>query len=94
MIKSMTGFGRGSAGRGPNKIDVEIRAVNSRFLELKLRGFNLDPSMEQKVRNLAETNLQRGNVQIRIELKSLLVMISSAPPSNADSIIVSSSTSV
>ena len=70
MIKSMTGFGRGSAGRGPNKIDVEIRAVNSRFLELKLRGINLDPTMEQKVRNLAETNLQRGNVQIRIELKS------------------------
>jgi len=68
MIKSMTGFGRGSAGRGTNKINVEIRSVNSRFLEIKLRGFNIDPVLEQKVRNSVETSLQRGNVQIRIEL--------------------------
>ena len=66
----MTGFGRGSAGRGPSRIDVEIRTVNSRFLELKIRGFGLDPIIEKKVRNLAESSLQRGNVQLRIELKS------------------------
>ena len=66
----MTGFGRGSAGKGPNKIDVEIRTVNSRFLETKIRGFNLDPILEIKVRNTLETSLQRGNVQIRFELKS------------------------
>ena len=70
MIKSMTGFGRGSAGKGPNKIDVEIRTVNSRFLETKIRGFNLDPILEIKVRNTLETSLQRGNVQMRFELKS------------------------
>ena len=66
----MTVFGRGSAGRGPSRIDVEIRTVNSRFLELKIRGFGLDPTIEKKVRNLAESSLQRGNVQLRIELKS------------------------
>ena len=66
----MTGFGRGSSGSGPNKIDVEIRTVNSRFLEMKLRGFNLDPALEQKVRSTLETSLQRGNVQVRFELNS------------------------
>ena len=66
----MTGFGRGSAGKGPNKIDVEIRTVNSRFLETKIRGFNLDPILEIKVRNTLETSLQRGNVQVRFEIKS------------------------
>jgi uncharacterized protein (TIGR00255 family) len=66
----MTGFGRGSAGKGPNKIDVEIRTANSRFLETKIRGFNLDPILEIKVRNTLETSLQRGNVQVRFELKS------------------------
>ena len=66
----MTGFGRGSAGKDPNKIDVEIRTVNSRFLETKIRGFNLDPILEIKVRNILETSLQRGNVQVRFELKS------------------------
>ena len=70
MIKSMTGFGRGSAGKDLNKIDVEIRTVNSRFLETKIRGFNLDPILELKVRNTLETSLQRGNVQVRFELNS------------------------
>ena len=66
----MTGFGRGSAGKDLNKIDVEIRTVNSRFLETKIRGFNLDPILELKVRNTLETSLQRGNVQVRFELNS------------------------
>ena len=64
----MTGFGRGSAGRGPNKIDVEIRSVNSRFLEMKFRGFSLDPTTEQKIRALLEKSIQRGNAQVRVEL--------------------------
>ncbi len=68
MIKSMTGFGRGSHGRGPNKIDVEIRSVNSRFLEMKFRGVALDPATEQKIRALLEKSIQRGNAQVRVEL--------------------------
>jgi len=68
MIKSMTGFGRGSGGRGSNKVDVEIRSVNSRFLELKFRGVTIDPTIEQKIRALLEKTIQRGNVQVRIEL--------------------------
>ena len=68
MIKSMTGFGRGSDGRGLNKIDVEIRSVNSRFLEMKFRGFSLDPATEQKIRALLEKSIQRGNAQVRVEL--------------------------
>ncbi len=68
MIKSMTGFGRGSGGRGPNKIDVEIRSVNSRFLEMKFRGVTLDPGTEQKIRALLEKSIQRGNAQVRVEL--------------------------
>ena len=64
----MTGFGRGSAGRGSNKIDVEIRSVNSRFLEMKFRGVALDPATEQKIRALLEKSIQRGNAQVRVEL--------------------------
>jgi len=64
----MTGFGRGSSGRGLNKIDVEIRSVNSRFLEMKFRGFSLDPATEQKIRALLEKSIQRGNAQVRVEL--------------------------
>ena len=68
MIKSMTGFGRGSAGQGQNKVEIEIRTVNSRFLEVKLRGLSIDPNTEEKVRNQISDSLKRGNVQVRIDL--------------------------
>ena len=69
MIKSMTGFGRASVGRGQNKIDAEIRSVNSRFLEIKIRGINLEPSVEHEIKSIIEETLYRGNVQVRLESK-------------------------
>ena len=69
MIKSMTGFGRASIGRGQNKIDAEIRSVNSRFLEIKVRGINLEPSVEHEIKSIIEQTLQRGNIQVRLESK-------------------------
>ena len=69
MIQSMTGFGRASVGRGQNKIDAEIRSVNSRFLEIKIRGINLEPSVEHEIKSIIEETLYRGNVQVRLESK-------------------------
>ena len=68
MIKSMTGFGRSFAGRGKKRIDVEMRSVNSRFLEIKFRGIPLDPQIEQEIRKIIEKLIQRGNIQLRIQL--------------------------
>ena len=66
----MTGFGRGFAGRGNNRIDIEIRTVNSRYLEIKLRGLPLDPQVEQEIRKIIEKDVQRGSVYVRVESKS------------------------
>ena len=68
MIKSMTGFGRGAAGRGRDKIEIEIRSVNSRYLDLKLRGLVLDVSLENKIKKILGDQLQRGSVQVRFIL--------------------------
>ena len=64
----MTGFGHGSAGRMKDKINVEIRAVNSRFFELIIRGMTLEPALESKVKEHVGGFIGRGNVQLRIEL--------------------------
>ena len=40
----MTGFGRGVAERGGVRATVDVRAVNHRFLDLKLRGAPLAPA--------------------------------------------------
>ena len=66
----MTGFGRGFAGRGNNRIDIEIRTVNSRYLEIKLRGLPLDSQVENEIRKIIEKDVQRGSVYVRVESKS------------------------
>ena len=67
MIKSMTGYGVGIAGRGKNKVSISIRSVNSRFLEINFRGLHLDPEIETEIIKLVEPILKRGNIQIRSE---------------------------
>jgi len=68
MINSMTGFGRGNAGRGKNRIDVEIRAINSRYLDTKFRGIQLDFQLEQEIKKIIEKQIQRGSVYVHVEL--------------------------
>ena len=64
----MTGFGRGNAGRGKNRIDVEIRATNSRYLDTKFRGIQLDFQLEQEIKKIIEKEIQRGSVYVHVEL--------------------------
>lgn len=66
MIKSMTGFGRCELSEGNNKIIVEMKSVNHRYLDLSIkmpRKFNL---FEQKIRNILKDYVQRGKVDIYI----------------------------
>ncbi|GIT12577.1 MAG: hypothetical protein CM1200mP33_7630 [Chloroflexota bacterium] len=41
MIQSMTGYGRGTAGKGINKVTSYIKVVNGRHLDIKFRGIEL-----------------------------------------------------
>ena len=68
MINSMTGFGRGIAGRGKNRIEVEIRAINSRYLDTKFRGIQLDFQLEQEIKKIIEKEIQRGSIYIHVDL--------------------------
>ena len=68
----MTGFGRGNAGRGKNRIDVEIRTINSRYLDTKFRGIQLDFQLEQEIKKIIEKEIQRGSVYVHVELTNNL----------------------
>ena len=63
----MTGFGRSIAGESQNKIEVQIKSVNSRFLDLKFRGLNIDLSLEDEIRNQISKSLLRGSIQVRVD---------------------------
>lgn len=66
MIKSLTGFGSVELNDGSNQINIIIRTVNSRFLDIKFRGIDLHPKLEMEIRKEIQKSLLRGNVQIQI----------------------------
>jgi uncharacterized protein (TIGR00255 family) len=69
-IRSMTGFGvadRSWPERGV-RVRVELRSVNSRFLELKLRQ-PFGVAVEHELRRAIEARLGRGRVDISIRIE-------------------------
>ena len=67
MIQSMTGFGRGAAGPASAKITTLIKAVNGRFLDIKIRGLELDPADEKIIRDILSDRLVRGTIRISLD---------------------------
>jgi uncharacterized protein (TIGR00255 family) len=69
-MRSMTGHGRGvheSAGR---RATVEIRSVNHRFFDLKLRAPWGDPRLEEKVAQALRRRAERGSFSVTIRDES------------------------
>lgn len=64
----MTGFGRGVAERGGARATVDVRAVNHRFLDLKLRGAPLAPAVEEQVSTRVRGSVERGAVAVSVHV--------------------------
>ena len=69
MIQSMTGYGRGVTGKSAGKVIVLIKAVNGRFLDVKIRGLDIDPSADKKIRDIVSEKLVRGTVHVNFEIE-------------------------
>tara|TARA_B000000475_G_scaffold259417_1_gene242339 strand:+ start:7513 stop:8373 length:861 start_codon:yes stop_codon:yes gene_type:complete len=67
MIQSMTGFGRSSVGKGVEKISVSIKCVNGKVLDLKIKGLDIEYSIEKEIRDLLSKKIIRGTVYINFE---------------------------
>ncbi|MGX1640522.1 MULTISPECIES: YicC/YloC family endoribonuclease [Sphingobacterium] len=66
MIKSMTGYGMGTAENGTVKYTVEIKSLNSKFLELNLRLPKAVSDKELVLRGECSKLIERGKVNINI----------------------------
>ena len=69
MITSMTGFGSGEASAHGISVSVEVRSLNSRFLEI---FSNLPKKLyfkEFELRELVKGKLSRGKVNITITIE-------------------------
>jgi uncharacterized protein (TIGR00255 family) len=69
-MRSMTGHGRGTAEGGGHRVTVEIRSVNHRFLEVKLRSATLDARAEEAVNAAIRKRAERGAFTVTIRDES------------------------
>jgi uncharacterized protein (TIGR00255 family) len=67
MIKSMTGFGQATLNTGEVTITVELKSLNSKFLDFSLRLPKLFSEKEIELRNLIAEKLERGKVSLSID---------------------------
>src|ERR1700739_696914 len=66
MLQSMTGFGKASGQIGGKTVDVEIRSLNSKKLDLNMRLPHAYYALEAEIRTLIPTLLDRGKVDLYI----------------------------
>ncbi|MDI3535455.1 MAG: hypothetical protein PWQ82_1820 [Thermosediminibacterales bacterium] len=67
MIKSMTGYGRGGSDNGDKSIQIEIRSVNHRYLDINVRLSKKSLLLEERVKNYIKKNISRGKVDVYIK---------------------------
>jgi uncharacterized protein (TIGR00255 family) len=69
MIKSMTGYGIASFDSGSTKYTVEIKSLNSKFLEISLRLPKAFSEKEFQLRNECSKQIERGKVNLSINVE-------------------------
>ena len=71
MLKSMTGFGRGVSENQRYTVEVEIKSVNHRFLDIQLRSPKQVNAYEQEIRKIIKERLPRGRVDVFVTVKEV-----------------------
>ncbi len=69
MIKSMTGYGRCKETVGTRSIQVEIKSVNSRYLDLTVKTGRMYGALEEKLKALSASYLSRGKAELSLQIE-------------------------
>jgi len=67
MIKSMTGYGTGSIKLPSSNLNLELKSLNSRNLDIRFSGLTLGAELEEKIRLILSSRLQRGSIKVFID---------------------------
>ena len=68
-MKSMTGFGSGTATKDGITCTVEIKSVNARFLDLFIRSPKQINPFESVIRELVQDRIARGKVEVSVSIQ-------------------------
>ncbi len=68
-MKSMTGYGRGSADGDDFSVSVDLKTVNNRFLDVHLRLSGELASLESVIKRQISSRLSRGRVDVTVNFE-------------------------
>jgi uncharacterized protein (TIGR00255 family) len=68
MISSMTGYASQERSTNNGVLQIELRSVNQRYLELQLKLDECFRELEPQVRDMLKVKLGRGKVECRVNL--------------------------
>lgn len=68
MIKSMTGFGRGESSSDGFQVTVEIKTLNSRYLDVSIRVPQSIQEYEFDIKEEIQKKLSRGKVHVNVNV--------------------------
>jgi uncharacterized protein (TIGR00255 family) len=71
MIKSMTGFAAAEVIAGEITVSVDIRAYNSRYLDVVLRMPSSYMSLEEKLKGVINRRVTRGRLEVKVQIKDV-----------------------
>jgi len=63
----MTGFGQATVSLGDSSLVIEVKSLNSKFLDLNLRLPRIFSEKEVEIRNVVTDKLERGKVSVSVE---------------------------
>lgn len=68
MVRSMTGYARGAASLAPWRVSAEIRSVNGRFAEVRVRTPEGRGDLEPALRRRVLERVRRGRVDLDLRV--------------------------
>ncbi|MBH20060.1 MAG: YicC family protein [Crocinitomicaceae bacterium] len=71
MTLSMTGFGKSEVTLDHFNVNIEIRSLNSKFLDLSLKLPNIFKDLELPIRKLIKEKVVRGKVELIIHYEKI-----------------------
>ena len=71
MLLSMTGYGRGNVNFNGKSITIEIRSLNSKYTDIRLKIPQNYKEKEHELRKILSDKAERGKLDLSIDIKSV-----------------------
>ena len=70
MIKSMTGYGKGSLSENLRNYQIEIKTVNHRYLDISVKMPRALSYLEEEVKKIISEKIKRGKIEVFITFEN------------------------